>query len=281
MTEQTIAILHPGEMGAAIGTRLRAKGLRVLWASAGRGAATRDRARQADLEDAGTLAEVLSASAIALSVCPPHGALGLAREVAANQYRGVYVDANAVAPATVRAAAEAIEAGGGTFVDGGIIGPPPRDGTGARLSLSGPDAARLAPLLSSGELVARALEEPVGAASALKAAFAAWNKGATALATAARALAAHAGVGDELVEEWQATQPDALKRIEQMRGAARKAWRWTGEMEEIVAAFAEAGLPDGFHLAACEIYARLASFKDARTMPSADAILVALRAAKR
>ncbi len=278
MTEQTIAILHPGEMGAAIGARLRAKGLRVLWASVGRGVATRDRAHLADLEDAGTLAEVLSTSTIALSVCPPHGALGLAREVAANQYRGVYVDANAVSPATVRSAAAAIEAGGGTFVDGGIIGPPPRDGTGARLYLAGPDAARLAPLLSSGELVARALEGPVGAASTLKAAFAAWNKGATALATAARALAAHAGVGDELIEEWQASQPDALKRIEQMRGAARKAWRWTGEMEEIAAAFAEAGLPGGFHLAACEIYERLAAFKDASATPSAAEILAALRA---
>jgi 3-hydroxyisobutyrate dehydrogenase-like beta-hydroxyacid dehydrogenase len=275
--EQTIAILHPGEMGAAIGARLRAKGMRVLWVSAGRGAATRDRARQADLEDAGTLSEALSASAVVLSVCPPHGALGLAREVAAKQYRGVYVDANAVAPATVRTAAVAIESGGGSFVDGGIIGPPPRDGTGARLYLSGSGAARLAPLLSSGELIARALEGPVGAASALKAAFAAWNKGATALASAARALAAHAGVGDDLVEEWQATQPDALKRIEQMRGAARKAWRWTGEMEEIAAAFAEAGLPDGFHLAARDVYERLASFKDAGTAPSTEAILAALR----
>jgi 3-hydroxyisobutyrate dehydrogenase-like beta-hydroxyacid dehydrogenase len=275
--EQTIAILHPGEMGAAIGARLRAKGLRVLWVSAGRGAATRDRARRADLEDAGTLSEALSASAIVLSVCPPHSALSLAREVAAARYRGIYIDANAVAPATVRTAAVAIEAGGGTFVDGGIIGPPPRDGTGARLYLSGSDAAHLAPLLSSGELIARALEGPLGAASALKAAFAAWNKGATALASAARALAAHAGVGDELVKEWQASQPDALKRIEQMRGAARKAWRWTGEMEEIAAAFAEAGLPDGFHLAARDVYERLASFKDAGTAPSTEAILVALR----
>jgi 3-hydroxyisobutyrate dehydrogenase-like beta-hydroxyacid dehydrogenase len=264
-------------MGSAIGARLRAKGLRVLWASAGRGAATRDRARQADLEDAGTLSEALSASALVLSVCPPHGALGLAREVAANQYRGIYVDANAVAPATVRTAAAAIEAGGGTFVDGGIIGPPPREGTGARLYLSGLDVARLAPLLSSGELVARALEGPVGAASALKAAFAAWNKGATALASAARALAAHAGVDDELIEEWQASQPDALKRIEQMRKSARKAWRWTGEMEEIAAAFAEAGLPDGFHLGARDVYERLASFKDAGTAPSTEAILAALR----
>jgi 3-hydroxyisobutyrate dehydrogenase-like beta-hydroxyacid dehydrogenase len=277
MAEQTIAILHPGEMGAAIGARLRAKGLRVLWASAGRSAATLDRAKRADLEDAGALRDAVAASAVVLAVCPPHGALTLAREVAATRYRGVYVDANAVAPATSREAALAIEAAGGTFVDGGIIGPPPRDGTGARLYLSGRDAAPLAPLLSSGELVARALDGPVGAASALKAAYAAWNKGATALAAAARTLAAQAGVGDALAEEWRSTQPDALKRLEQLRGAARKAWRWTGEMDEIAAAFADIGLPDGFHVAAGQLYERLASFKDAGATPPAEAIFAALR----
>lgn len=278
MDAQTIAILHPGEMGAALGARLREKGSRVLWVSAGRGAATRERAARAGLEDADTLRNALAASAIVLSVCPPHGALTLAREVAATRYRGVYVDANAVAPATAREAALAIEAAGGTFVDGGIIGPPPRDGTRTRLYLSGRDAATLAPLLSSGELVARALDGPVGAASALKTAYAAWNKGAIALAIAVQALAARAGVGGALAEEWRETQPDAIKRLEQMRGSARKAWRWTGEMEEIAAAFAEADLPEGFHLAAAQLYERLAPFKDTGAAPPIADIVAALRA---
>ena len=281
MAEHTIAILHPGEMGAAIGARLRAKGLRVLWVGAGRGAATRERAKQANLDDAGTLREALAASDIVLSVCPPHGALALAREVAATRYRGTYVDANAVAPATSREAALAIEAAGGTFVDGGIIGPPPRDGTRARLYLSGHDVGRLAPLLSAGELEARALDGPIGAASALKAAYAAWNKGATALAGAVRAFATQAGVGDALVAEWQSGQPDALKRVEHLRGAARKAWRWTGEMDELAAAFAEAGLPEGFHVAAGQVYERLASFKDAGAVPTADVIFAALCTARK
>jgi len=281
MAEHTIAILHPGEMGAAIGARLRAKGLRVLWASAGRGVATRDRAVQAGLEDVGTLREALAACDIVLSVCPPHGALTLARDVAAARYRGLYVDANAVAPATSREVALAIEAAGGTFVDGGIIGPPPRDGIRARLYLSGRDVGHLASLLTAGELEARALDGPIGAASALKAAYAAWNKGATALAGAVRAFAAQAGVADALVAEWQGNQPDALKRIEQLRGAARKAWRWTGEMDELAAAFAEAGLPEGFHVAAGQVYERLATFKDAGTAPPAEVILAALRTAQK
>jgi 3-hydroxyisobutyrate dehydrogenase-like beta-hydroxyacid dehydrogenase len=280
METETIAILHPGEMGAAIGARLRAKGLRVLWASAGRSAATRERAARAGLEDAGTLRDALAASNLVISVCPPHGALTLAHDVAAARYRGVYVDANAVAPATSREVALVIEAAGGTFVDGGIIGPPPRDNTGARLYLAGRDAERLAPLLSSGGLVARALDGSVGAASALKTAYAAWNKGATALAGAVRAFAVQAGVDDALVAEWEGTQPDALKRIGQLCGAARKAWRWTGEMDEIAAAFAEAGLPEGFHVAAGQLYERLASFKDVDSTPSADAVLAVLGTVK-
>jgi 3-hydroxyisobutyrate dehydrogenase-like beta-hydroxyacid dehydrogenase len=278
---ETIAILHPGEMGAAIGAELRAKGLRVVWASAGRSAATRERAARAGLEDAGTLREALASSTLAISVCPPHGALTLAHEVAAARYRGAYLDANAVAPSTSREVALVIEAAGGTFVDGGIIGPPPRESTSARLYLSGRDAARLAALLSSGPLVARPLDGPVGAASALKTAYAAWNKGATALAGAVRAFAVQAGVGDALTAEWEGTQPDALKRLEQLRGAARKAWRWTGEMDEIAAAFSEAGLPEGFHVAAGQLYERLASFKDAGSVPSVEAVLAVLPAGKK
>jgi len=278
MANDTIAILHPGEMGAAIGARLRAKDLRVIWAGAGRSAATCARAAVAGLADAGTLRDVLAASDLVLSVCPPHAAVALAREVAAEGYRGIYVDANAIAPATASEVARIVAARGASFVDGGIIGPPPRDGAGARLYLSGGDAARLAALLSSGELAAVPLDGGVGAASALKAAYAAWNKGATALAAAAHALAVHAGVADALMQEWQGTQPDAVKRLESLRRAARKAWRWRGEMEEIAAAHAAAGLPDGFHRAAAELYGRLASFKDATAPPALAELIAALDA---
>jgi 3-hydroxyisobutyrate dehydrogenase-like beta-hydroxyacid dehydrogenase len=278
MANDTIAILHPGEMGAAIGARLRAEGLRVVWAGAGRSTATRARATAAGLADAGTLRDALSGSHLVLSVCPPHAAVALAQEVAAAGYRGVYVDANAIAPATACEIARIVEASGASFVDGGIIGPPPRDGVGARLYLSGGDAARLAGLLSSGELVAAALDGGVGAASALKAAYAAWNKGATALAAAAYALAVHAGVADALMQEWRGTQPDAVKRLDSLQHAARKAWRWIGEMEEIAAAHAAAELPDGFHLAVAELYGRLASFKDAGAPPPLAELIAALGA---
>src|SRR5258705_669812 len=122
---KTVALVHRGEMGAAIGACVGGRGLRVVWASAGRGAATRARARAAGLEDLGPLERTLGVADIVLSVCPPHGALALAREVAGHGFSGVYIDANAVSPGTVRDIGRVLEAAEATFVDGGIIGRPP------------------------------------------------------------------------------------------------------------------------------------------------------------
>ena len=48
-----VGLLHPGEMGSAVGATLVASGARVLWASAGRGAQSRERAAALGLEDVG------------------------------------------------------------------------------------------------------------------------------------------------------------------------------------------------------------------------------------
>src|SRR3954449_1066746 len=106
MADRAIGLLHPGEMGAAIGAALRANGCRVAWASAGRSAETRRRAEEAGLEDAGRVEELARRSEVILSVCPPYAAGEVARSVAA--FGGLYVDANAVAPSTARTLAEAL-----------------------------------------------------------------------------------------------------------------------------------------------------------------------------
>jgi len=95
-----IGLLHPGEIGAAVGAALRARGTTVLWASSGRSPATVERAERAGLEDVGTVQELSRRSDAILSVCPPHAAVAAARTVA--EFPGVYVDANAVSPATAR-----------------------------------------------------------------------------------------------------------------------------------------------------------------------------------
>jgi 3-hydroxyisobutyrate dehydrogenase-like beta-hydroxyacid dehydrogenase len=275
MAGRTIVLLHPGEMGSAVGAALVAAGHRVLWASGERSAATRARAAAAGLEDRQTLARALGDAEIVLSVCPPGGALALARAVAAAGFRGLYLDANAVASATVRAIAETVAAAGAQFVDGGIIGPPPTAPGRSRLYLAGAMSDRVATLFRTTALQPIVLDGPIGAASALKMCYAAWTKGSMALLADIRALAAQEGVAAGLLAEWEMSRPRLAADSAAITGSARKAWRWVAEMEEVAASFAAAGLPDGFHQAAAETYRRLAGFKDTAA-PDLAAVIAAL-----
>ena len=276
MKHETIAILHPGEMGAAIGAGLIERGHRVVWASAGRSAATRRRARNCGLEDVETLARAAQSAGIVFSVCPPHAAMDLARAVAGCGFGGIYVDANAVSAETTREVGRVVEAAGVSYVDAGIIGPPPIPGASVRLYVCGSRAGEIAPLFEGCIMQVIALEGSIGAASALKVCYAAWNKGATALLAGIRALAAQEGVDAALLAEWKISLPDIPKRSEMVTVSARKAWRWIAEMEEIAASFEAAGLPAGFHLAAADIYRRLEDFKGAAKPPTLAEVTAAL-----
>lgn len=251
----TIGVLHPGEMGAGIaGALVRAQHL-VLWASEGRGADTTARAAAAGLSDAGALEKLLAQSDVVFSICPPHAALDLAHEVAG--YTGVFVDANAISPTHADEIRSIIEAGGASYVDGGIVGaPPPSDTT--RIYLSGDRAQEIAALFSTDEVATKVLEAGGSSASAMKMAYAAWTKGSAAMMLDVRAMARANGVEQTLVDEWSATSPELLgvgRRA--ARQAQDRGWRWIGEMDEIAHTFRSAGLPDGFHVAAGEIYSKV------------------------
>jgi 3-hydroxyisobutyrate dehydrogenase-like beta-hydroxyacid dehydrogenase len=254
-----LGVLHPREMGAALGAAASRSGAEVFWAPEGRSAATEARAREAGLRPA-PLGDLLARCEVVLSVVPPHAALAVAEEVAGLRYGGVYVDANAVSPKTARSVAEAVCKGGASYVDGGIIGPPPWPGRSVTaLCLSGPEAGLVAELFEGSPLVETLLlGEETKAASALKMCYAAWSKGSAALllvvVTAARAY----GVSPSLIEQWERRQPGLEDQAESAAAwAAPKAWRWVAEMEEISETFGSVGLPGGFHEAAAELYARM------------------------
>ncbi len=272
MAGQGILILNPGAMGSAVGTRLTGKGHTVYWVSDGRGEQSIARAEAAGMHACQSLSEGLSRASIVLSVCPPHAALDVARQVAQHKYAGWYVDANAVSPETSAQAGALVSAGGARFTDGGIIGPPPVSGRRARLYLSGANASELADLLDAESLSAIALQGSDTAASALKMCFAGWNKARTALLLNLRSLAAHHQVDDALLAEWAGMEPDLLRLFEpaggqSVMGNAAKAWRWSGEMTEIARTFEQAGLPGGFHHGAAEVFERLNRFKDVSDVP--------------
>ena len=272
----TITLLHPGEMGAAVGACLVSSGFRVVWCSENRGAASRKRAENAGLEDLESLDRALAASDAMLSICIPSGAFEVARQVAAKNFPGIYIDANAIAPAHSREIGRMVEASGASFVDGGIIGLPPTPSRITRLYLCGSKAPAIAPLFAGSQAEALPMDGAIGAASAIKVCYAAWNKGQTALLAIVRSLAKFEGVDEALLKEWNRTHPGVAEQSEQIADRARKAWRWAGEMEEIAAAFDSANLPSGF-LANAEIYRRLAAFKDCSQPPSLEEVSKRLR----
>jgi 3-hydroxyisobutyrate dehydrogenase-like beta-hydroxyacid dehydrogenase len=246
-----VGLLHPGEMGAAIGAVLRQRGIEVLWASEGRSKATAARAEAADLVDAGTVAELAQRSDVVLSVCPPHAAADVAGAV--GDFRGVFVDANAVSPANTRHIAAKLA----RFVDAGIVGGPPSNARGPRLYVSGSETRGVAELFAGTPVVVRILSKRVGDASALKMAYAAWTKGTAALLLSIREVAVSEGVAEALLAEWRESLPELEPRAEAaQRSAEAKGWRWIAEMEEIAATFATAGAPTGFHVAAAEVFRR-------------------------
>ena len=280
MNQTVIGLLHPGEMGAAVGQCLTGRGHTVLWASEGRGPDTAARAETAGLVDAGSVKAVAGQAEVILSVCPPHAATDVAWAV--HGFGSLYVDANAISPGTAREIAQMISDSGGRYVDGGIIGLPPATPGSTRLYLSGPDARSVADLFAGTPLDARVIGDTPTAASAVKMAYAGWTKGSAALLLTVRALAREEGVEDTLLKEWALSQPSLAQRSHgSARSATAKGWRWIAEMEEIGASMAAAGLPDGFHQAAAEIFRRVprASAPASTAVPddeSIEAVLAAL-----
>ena len=255
VSTHVIGLLHPGEMGAAVGRCLTSHGHMVLWASEGRSPATQARAKAAGLADAHTIAAVAGQAEIILSVCPPHAATDVAWAV--HGFRGLYVDANAISPGTAREVAQMITDTGGRYVDGGIIGPPPTAPGSTRLYLSGPDAPTVQALFEGTDLDTRIAGPALTSASAVKMAYGAWTKGTAALILAIREFAREEGVEETLLAEWALSQPKLGERSQgSARAATAKGWRWVAEMEEIASAFSSSGLPDGFHLAAAEMFRR-------------------------
>jgi 3-hydroxyisobutyrate dehydrogenase-like beta-hydroxyacid dehydrogenase len=245
----TVGLLFPGEMGAEIGSAADAL---VVWAGEGRSEATGQRASRAGFEDVGTLAALVKRSDVVVSVCPPAIAEEVAGQVARLGFGGIYVDANAVAPARMIRIAERLSAAGARVVDGSIIGR-----RALRFYLSGePTGIKpIKELFVGTNVEAIPLTGGIGAASALKMAFGGWNKIGIALVAQAHALARAYGV-----EEALAAEGITAERIPH---AAARAWRWGPEMDEVARTCAELGLQDGIARGAAELYARWAHHRDA------------------
>jgi putative dehydrogenase len=254
-----VAVIAQGAMGAAVSARLSHHGIRVLTSLQGRSAESAGRAKRAGVEDVSD-AELAGADFF-LSIVPPKDAMALAQRFypafSASNKKPVYVDCNAVSPQSANEIGAVIDRTGAPFIDGGIIGGPPREGYTPILYVSGPEAARVLVLNDSG-LDVRVVEGGDGAASALKMSYAAIAKGLTAIGAASILAAQRAGVGEALYRELAHSRPDVLAYLTRsVPDMFPKAYRWVAEMEEIgdYAGNAEEKIFDGM----AGLYERLAS----------------------
>lgn len=278
---EKITILHPGNMGISIAASAKNSGNTVYWVSDGRSHQTRARAKEHGLVEIETLAQATAESDIIISVCPPHAAESVAQEIANTGFTGLYLDANAISPQRARRISDIMTAVQASYVDGGIIGGPAWEPNRTWLYLSGPDAGRAANCFANGPLEVEIIGDEPDRASALKMCFAAYTKGTTALLCGILATAESLSVREDLERQWSRNGSDfAVQTAERVRRVTAKAWRFAGEMEEIAATFESAGLPGGFHLAAADLYERIAHFKDAEKTPELTAVLAALQKSK-
>ena len=261
--ERSVAILYPGEMGCAVARVFVAAGWRACTHLWGPSLVCRDAAEAAGITDLPSLDEALSTADLVVSLVPPAVAVEAAEAVADAARRvtrrPLYLDANSVAPATVAAVAATVAGAGLDCVDGAFIGSAADLGGRTRLYLSGPRAADLA-VAAPAALRATSLGSQVGRASALKMAFAGFNKGMVGLFLSVVDAASTAAASDELqtcLGDFYPGTVDTIARL--LPSYPRHAGRRADEMDELARWLASEGRDPALAVAAGDVLRRFAA----------------------
>ncbi|HZM43537.1 MAG TPA: DUF1932 domain-containing protein, partial [Burkholderiales bacterium] len=258
MKIEKVGLMTPGDMGQAVAMQIKARGFTVCTALDKRSERSRALAREAGLTDLGTIQRLVAECDVVLSVMNPGAAVDFAREAAealrATGRRILIADCNAIAPDTVHEIAGLIEKAGGRFLDGGIIGGPPRGKVKTNLYVSGPGAADLEQLAGP-QLNVNVVSERIADASALKMCYGALNKGTQALWLEILMAAQRLGVDELLEKQLRQSRADLLDRmLDQYPKMPPKAYRWVPEMLEISKTLGSAGITPKVFQGAAEIY---------------------------
>jgi 3-hydroxyisobutyrate dehydrogenase-like beta-hydroxyacid dehydrogenase len=236
-----IAIIGYGEAGQAFAPSLVADA--CAYDRKTDDAATAD-GKQADYARTGiagvaTAAAALDGAAGVLSLVTADQSLAVAQEAAPLLPAGaLFFDMNSVAPETKRAAAHAVEAAGGRYVDVAVMAPVDPARIAVPLLVSGPHGEDGAALLRAiGFAKVRVVPGAVGRASSIKMVRSVMVKGIEALTAECVLAADAAGVLDEVLAsldaspppgEWRARADYNLDRM--MQHGLRRA----AEMAEVV-----------------------------------------------
>jgi 3-hydroxyisobutyrate dehydrogenase-like beta-hydroxyacid dehydrogenase len=265
----TIAIIGTGEMGAAVGQRLRDNGARALTTLKGRSTASVERIARAGLEIIDDDDALVREADLILSIVPPGQAHAVATRfrpaLTRSQNKPAFVECNAISPATMRRIAESLAATGCPVIDAGIIGGPPspaRPQSGPRFYASGADANLMIRLRQYG-LNVKILEGPIGAASAFKMSYGGITKGLIAIGAAMIAAAARENLSAPLADELSQSQPGLFAFI---RGGipnmVPKAYRWVAEMEQIAEFLDDADAGSKIYSGIARLYEQVAADRE-------------------
>lgn len=203
--KDAIALIGFGEAGS---TFARAAGWELAARAYDVASERRDAMEEAGVTACDSEAQALSDVPLVLSLVTADAALDVACGAAPLLAPGaLFCDMNSVAPDTKRAAAEAIVAAGGRYVDVAVLAPVNPARLNVPLLVSGPDAdLAAAALADAGFANVRTVGDKVGRASAIKMIRSVMVKGIEAL-TAEMVLAAEkAGVTEEVIASLDASE---------------------------------------------------------------------------
>ena len=192
-------------------------------------------------------AEALAGAPIVLCLVTADQALAAAEDYAAHLAPGaLWCDMNSVAPDTKRAAARAVEAAGGRYVDVAVLAPVNPARLAVPLLLAGPAAADVRDALAGlGFTNCRVVGDEVGRASAIKMIRSVMVKGIEALTAEMMLAADAAGVADEVLASLDASEKAqgwAARAAYNLERMATHGERRAAEMEEAAKTLASLGV---------------------------------------
>jgi 3-hydroxyisobutyrate dehydrogenase-like beta-hydroxyacid dehydrogenase len=258
MTLRAVGLLSPGDMGHVVGRVLITHGMPVLTCLEGRSERTRMLARKAGIKAVPNYEDLVRETDMILSILVPGEAENAARTVA-RALRGageaiLYVDCNAISPATSQKIEEIITGAGSKYVDASIIGPPPRREGTTKFYASGQDVEAFEALADFG-LDVRRLGSEIGLGKGIKMAYGALTKGLTAISTQLLIAAWRMGLFDALVALFEDTQAEQYRRMRRaVPSMPHRSRRWVSEMEEISRTFEALGMTPQIYQGIAELY---------------------------
>lgn len=244
----TVAILHCGDMGAALGRLLRETGVRVVTTCENRTHATEERAHASEIERLPGLSDVVDQSDIAISLVLPHAAVEMAREYADCHQRlskknSIFVDANSVGLDALRQVERVMAEREIPLVDAAIHGGAHRLQEVGVLYLSGPSAGRVEDVCRGAVRVDH-LGEQVGAATGIKLVLAGLSKTLAAMFLEIGVLAERTGILRSFLDNCHHFYPGVMDAVERtIPTYPRHAARRVGEVRDIVKLADSSGSP--------------------------------------